>query len=128
MQRLVRYEFEIALEELGNAIGLLGVKFATKNEEWEDRAAEIWKAINNRLTQDNFNAAETKIQSRLTALMIGLRKLKEVVEQLLYPESGGVTRCVLCRRSAHISGLECLGVSDWSGHDGDVGDGDHPNK
>lgn len=46
------------------------------------------------MTFDVFEAARIKIESRLTALMYGLRTLKKVVEELLYPESSGVTRFV----------------------------------
>ncbi|XP_035233220.1 uncharacterized protein LOC118205050, partial [Stegodyphus dumicola] len=101
-------EFETAIEELGEAIGLLGLKFQKKNEEWEERAAEIWKAIDGKMSRDIFEAAMVKVEARLTALMYGLKELKKIVHKLLYPESSGVTRCIACRRPACISGMECV--------------------
>ncbi|GFV17155.1 uncharacterized protein TNCV_3633181 [Trichonephila clavipes] len=103
-----RLEFETAIEELGEAIGLLGIKFQRKNDEWEERAAELWRAVDSKMSRDIFDEAVARIQGRLTALMFGLRTLKNVVEALLYPESSGVTRCILCRRPAGIAGHECL--------------------
>nr|XP_042900607.1 uncharacterized protein LOC107453111 [Parasteatoda tepidariorum] len=97
-------EFETAFEELGEAIGLLGIKFQKKNDEWEVRAAELWDAVNSKMTRDVFESARIKIEERLTALMYGLKTLKQVVEELLYPDSGGVTRCITCRRPADIAG------------------------
>ncbi|CAL1285053.1 unnamed protein product [Larinioides sclopetarius] len=101
-------EFETAIEELGEAIGLLGIKFQKKNEEWEERAADVWRAIDGKMSRDIFDEAVLKINSRLSALMYGLKRIKKVVEDLLYPDASGVTRCLVCRRPAGISGHECL--------------------
>ncbi|GFQ75456.1 uncharacterized protein TNCT_499101 [Trichonephila clavata] len=101
-------EFETAIEELGEAIGLLGIKFQRKNDEWEERAAELWRGVDSKMSRDVFDKAVDRIQERLTALMSGLGTLKNVVEALLYPDSSGVTRCILCRRPAGIAGHECL--------------------
>ncbi|GBN24341.1 hypothetical protein AVEN_33185-2 [Araneus ventricosus] len=101
-------EFETAIEELGEAIGLLGIKFQKKNEEWEERAADVWRAIDGKMSRDVFDEAVLKINSRLSALMYGLKRIKKVVEDLLYPDASGVTRCLVCRRPAGISGHECF--------------------
>ncbi|KAF8764020.1 hypothetical protein HNY73_022143 [Argiope bruennichi] len=84
-------EFETAIEELGEAIGLLGIKFQKKNEEWEERAADVWRALDGKMSRDIFDEAVLKINSRLTALLYGLKKIKKVVENLLYPDASGVT-------------------------------------
>ncbi|GFS92804.1 uncharacterized protein NPIL_207752 [Nephila pilipes] len=110
--KIGRLEFETAIEELGEAIGLLGIKFQRKNDEWEERAAEIWRGIDSKMTRDIFDEAVVKIHSRITALMYGLKKIKKVVEDLLYPDSSGVTRCITCRRPAGISGQLMKNVGD----------------
>ncbi|GFR15474.1 uncharacterized protein TNCT_371451 [Trichonephila clavata] len=45
-------EFETAIEELGEAIGLLGIKFQRKNDEWEERAAELWRGVDSKMSRD----------------------------------------------------------------------------
>ncbi|GIY65920.1 uncharacterized protein CEXT_803241 [Caerostris extrusa] len=68
-----------------------------------------------KMSRDVFDEAIVHVNSRLTALMYGLKKVKKVIENLLYPDASGVTRlsnsyfffrCICCRRPSGISGQE----------------------
>ncbi|GIY35414.1 hypothetical protein CDAR_189181 [Caerostris darwini] len=106
MTKVDYLEFETAIDELGEAIGLLGIKFMRKNDEWEERSAEMWKGIDGKMSRDVFDEAIVHVNSRLTALMYGLKKMRKVIENLLYPDASGVTRCICCRRPSGVSGQE----------------------
>ncbi|KAG8200835.1 hypothetical protein JTE90_006413 [Oedothorax gibbosus] len=112
LTKVDQMEFETAIEELGEAIGTLGIKFTKKNDEWEEQSEDVWRAVEGKMSRDVFDSAVSKIESRIVAIMHALKTLKEVVEQLLYPDSSGVTRCILCRRPAAISGHECFDMKE----------------
>ncbi|XP_035215387.1 uncharacterized protein LOC118188968 isoform X1 [Stegodyphus dumicola] len=100
---LDRDEFEDALEEIGEAIGRLAIKFQEQADKSQAASEKFLEELSSRVIEEKMDKLEKPINQRLENMALMIAQLQRFIADAVCPDAAGVTKCMTCGRRANLA-------------------------
>lgn len=107
--KLERDEFVVVVSEIKDEQERLTITVKINEEEMIAGFNDIRHELVLKMYTGDFITATEPIRNRIKALIYELEKVKEICLTHLFPDAPGITKCISCKRGAHLAGPKYAG-------------------
>lgn len=102
-------EFAAFVSEIKDQLEKLNTKVKANAEEMMSQFSDIRRDLVKKMYSEDFIAASQPIRNRIRDSIYDLERVKEICRTHLYPDPPGMTKCMSCKRGAHLAGPKYAG-------------------